>query len=397
MNMSTTEKAISHAKPKAPKKAKPTPAEQVAKMRQASIDLAPPPEELQIINVPVDLIDCKEQVRKKFNESALAELADDITARGVMQPVLLRPHENGRYLMIAGERRLRASRIAQKTTVPAIIQQIGDATAEDMQLAENIQREELNLADTAAAVRRIYNHSQSVTETAAKVRKSKSWVSKHLAIANGLNPQAAKLLTDGITEDLETLKAVSDLEPLATGTNSVWALCENIRAGKAGRTEARERLAAAKDAADPIKQAERQRQKDTESKAREEQLTEQNAVQLAAQAQRETAEKAAIERDPRRFLWMITMNLENPEHQTPQEMYDSWSLLQQARVKEHLDHLHAAGQGSHGKPEVLLSRIRNGDYGPVELAAFIAGFTGQAFDPVKFMAQVKQAHKLNQA
>ncbi len=82
-------------------------------------------------------------------ESELAELAASIVANGVVQPILVRPQPNGRFQLIAGERRWRASQLAQKTTIPAILRQVSDEQALEIALVENLQREDLNPMDQA--------------------------------------------------------------------------------------------------------------------------------------------------------------------------------------------------------------------------------------------------------
>jgi len=91
------------------------------------------------------------QTRREFDQAALTELAESIKASGVVQPVVVRPTSDGRYLLILGERRCRASRLAGKATVPAIIRQVSDEQAAEMTIIENLQREDLNCLEQAEA------------------------------------------------------------------------------------------------------------------------------------------------------------------------------------------------------------------------------------------------------
>src|SRR3970282_44318 len=86
----------------------------------------------------------KYQPRTRMDEATLRELADSIKAQGVMQPILVRPVDAGRYEIIAGERRWRAARLAGLGTVPALVRAVSDSAALAMALIENIQREDLN-------------------------------------------------------------------------------------------------------------------------------------------------------------------------------------------------------------------------------------------------------------
>ncbi|WP_240702430.1 ParB/RepB/Spo0J family partition protein [Trinickia terrae] len=187
-------------------------------------------------------IDINDQVRTQFDEASLLELAADIRAQGMLQPVLLCPLAEGRYLCIAGERRIRAARIAGLTAVPALVGEVTEEHAEDMQLAENIQREDLSLTDEANAIRRLYDRLGKVELVAARVKKSAAWVSKRLAVTYGeFDWRAKKLLEDGVTEDIELLQCV--VKVAALNQSEASALDRAIRDGKAGRKEARAVLA----------------------------------------------------------------------------------------------------------------------------------------------------------
>jgi ParB family chromosome partitioning protein len=102
--------------------------------------------------VPIDAIDKNPyQTRIFFDEDALRELADSISTSGLAQPIVVRPGENGRYVLILGERRCRASKLAGKETIPAIIRKVSDQQAAEMTVVENLQRQDLNCMEQAAA------------------------------------------------------------------------------------------------------------------------------------------------------------------------------------------------------------------------------------------------------
>jgi ParB family chromosome partitioning protein len=106
--------------------------------------------------IPVDLIDPNPyQTRRQINEAALAELAESIRASGVVQPVILRPAADGRFQLVAGERRWLASRRAARTTIPAIVRQISNEQAMEITIIENLQREDLNPMEQARAFERL--------------------------------------------------------------------------------------------------------------------------------------------------------------------------------------------------------------------------------------------------
>jgi len=91
------------------------------------------------------------QTRYHFDDEALQELAESIRANGVVQPIVVRPAADGRFLLILGERRCRASKLAGKTTVPAIVRKVSDQQAAEMTVVENLQRQDLNCMEQAAA------------------------------------------------------------------------------------------------------------------------------------------------------------------------------------------------------------------------------------------------------
>ena len=105
-----------------------------------------------IFLVGIDLIDPNPyQTRRDFNEQALAELRDSIAVQGVLQPIVVRPRAEGRFILILGERRLRASKMAGKTTIPVIVERVSEQQAAEMTLVENLQREDLNCVEQAEA------------------------------------------------------------------------------------------------------------------------------------------------------------------------------------------------------------------------------------------------------
>src|SRR5882724_1995947 len=106
--------------------------------------------------IPIDSIDPNPyQTRRRINETALEELAESIRASGVVQPVVLRPGANGRYQLVAGERRWHASKRAGKTTIPGVVRQISNEQAMEITIIENLQREDLNPVEQARAFERL--------------------------------------------------------------------------------------------------------------------------------------------------------------------------------------------------------------------------------------------------
>ncbi|BAK68577.1 chromosome partitioning protein ParB [Sphingobium sp. SYK-6] len=118
-----------------------------------------------------------EQPRRQFDEQALDELAESIRARGVIQPIIVRPVAGGRYQIVAGERRWRAVQKAQLHEIPAIVRDFSEAETLEIALVENIQREDLNPIEEAQAYRRLIDQFQHSQDALARiVGKSRSHI-----------------------------------------------------------------------------------------------------------------------------------------------------------------------------------------------------------------------------
>lgn len=121
------------------------------------------------------------QPRKTFDDETLAELSASIAEHGLLQPIAVRPKPSGGYLIVAGERRWRASRMAGLTEVPVIVRDVTDEQAMELALVENLQREDLDPVEEAAGIRELMTRCDLTQEQAArKLGKSRS------ALANSL-------------------------------------------------------------------------------------------------------------------------------------------------------------------------------------------------------------------
>ena len=121
------------------------------------------------------------QPRKTFDDETLAELSASIAEHGLLQPIAVRPKPSGGYLIVAGERRWRASRMAGLTEVPVIVKDVTDEQAMELALGENLQREDLDPVEEAAGIRELMTRCDLTQEQAArKLGKSRS------ALANSL-------------------------------------------------------------------------------------------------------------------------------------------------------------------------------------------------------------------
>jgi len=129
----------------------------------------------EVTSLPIDLIaHGRYQPRQEFDPDSLRELADSIAAQGVIQPIVVRPVDSGRYEIVAGERRWRASRQAGLTEIPVVVREVDEQSAIVIALIENIQRDDLNPLEEAGALERLLTQfgltHQQVAEAVGKSR-----------------------------------------------------------------------------------------------------------------------------------------------------------------------------------------------------------------------------------
>ncbi len=178
-------------------------------------------DEDKISHIRVSLIDPKsDQPRKYFDKESLEQLAESIAENGLLQPILVREYGDGRYQIIAGERRFRASKIAGLSEIPAIILEKDDKKAAQIALIENIQREDLNPLEEALAYKSLaeeYNMTQE--ELSFKVGKSRSAIANMLRLLDlpdeVLTLVASRELSAGHARTILGLKSRDDMVLLA--------------------------------------------------------------------------------------------------------------------------------------------------------------------------------------
>jgi ParB family chromosome partitioning protein len=168
----------------------------------AALPGAVPPDtgrgEEQVRQVPLDrIVPNPQQPRRRFDRAQIAALAESISAQGVLQPLLVRPHRtrSGQYELVAGERRLRALRLLGWAEAPALVREIPDAGLLEAALVENLQREQLTPIEEASAYRQLLDRHGYTQETLAqRLGRDRS------TIANMLRLLA---LPPSVREDLE--------------------------------------------------------------------------------------------------------------------------------------------------------------------------------------------------
>ena len=152
------------------------------------------------------------QPRKNFDQTALEELMESIKIHGVIQPIVLANHIDGGYIIIAGERRFRASQMAKLKTIPAIIKDYTERQIKEIALIENLQREDLNPIETAKALKDVMlEYDMTQDEIADRIGKSRSAIANTLRLLS-LSAEVMKLVEEGKLSagHARTLVVISD-------------------------------------------------------------------------------------------------------------------------------------------------------------------------------------------
>ena len=182
----------------------------------------------------VDLVAGQYQPRTRMDEGALYELADSIRVQGIMQPILVRRltsgSNDGKYEIIAGERRFRAARLAGLDSVPVLVRDVPDESAAAMSLIENIQREDLNPLEEAQGLQRLVKEFGHTHELAAQaVGRSRSAASNLLRLLNLADPVQTMLMAGDL--DMGHARALLSLDRATqiTAANQIVAKKMSVR------------------------------------------------------------------------------------------------------------------------------------------------------------------------
>lgn len=148
--------------------------------------------------MPLDKISANpNQPRKKFDEQALKELADSIKKHGVIMPIVVNDNTDGTYMIIAGERRFRATKMAGLDKIPVVIRKYSEKEIKEISLIENLQREDLNPIEAATAMKQLMvDYKLTQDELAERIGKSRPAIANTLRLLN-LCPEVMSLVSEG--------------------------------------------------------------------------------------------------------------------------------------------------------------------------------------------------------
>lgn len=149
-------------------------------------------------DMPLNLISANpNQPRKNFDEQALKELSDSIKKHGVIMPIVVNDNKNGTYMIIAGERRFRAAKLAGLDSIPVVIRSYSPREIKEISLIENLQREDLNPIEAATAMKQLMvDYKLTQDELAERIGKSRPAVANTLRLLN-LCPEVIELVAEG--------------------------------------------------------------------------------------------------------------------------------------------------------------------------------------------------------
>jgi ParB family transcriptional regulator, chromosome partitioning protein len=184
------------------------------------------------LELALDLIDRNPfQTRSQFDDAALEELATSIAATGVVQPILVRPVGDGRYQLIAGERRLMASRKVGKETIPAVVKPASDEQAMEITIVENLQRADLNPMEQARAFDRLGREFQMTQEQMARrTGKDRASVSNFLRLLRLPTEIQTKVEVGQLSfGHARTLLALESPDAILKAAQKVLALSMSVR------------------------------------------------------------------------------------------------------------------------------------------------------------------------
>lgn len=216
---------------------------------------------IELAVLRLDQIHVDEQIREQFEDESntMDEMTASIDKHGVFQTVLVRPTPNGprEYKLVAGERRYIGSERAGKIDIPALIKEMTDEEAATIQLQENIQRKNLTQIEVAKKLKADLDEAGGDIEAVmAKNNKSRSWISKWLALTN-LDVQATRIISENISSDVEVIGMVKTVEK--RDPTAAKVMVEELKETR-GKADARKVAEKHKDAVKPPSKAKAQKQ-----------------------------------------------------------------------------------------------------------------------------------------
>lgn len=340
------------------------------------------------IVVSLDEIEIAAQVREEFEdeENSLPDLGKSLRKRQ-LQAIVLRPNKAGRdkpYLLVAGERRVRAARLEGLTELRARVEDLTDEEAEDAQLAENIHRKNLTQIEEAKKIQNDLDKLGSVEAVLEKHQKSRPWLSKMLSLLS-LPEQSRRLVAENVTADVELINTVKTIEK--TNPKAAKELVDDLKATR-GKANARDKAAAVKEQVKPSKKPKTAKPEKAGSGIV---ATEKDRHQEAPGPVEVFAGEKSLAQVMNDTYFMIA-----EDGKAPQSVLDAMSAEVKSTVKEWLHSFYDAGKQSKDSGRSVIQGFRNGQFGSdgegaFALVAFLHGSDhGTKFDMLNILGCIKQ-------
>lgn len=339
------------------------------------------------------------QIREEFEDAdnTMEEMKDSVAEYGVFQSVLVRPMENGPapYKLVAGERRYRASVLAGKTDIPALIKKMTDDEATTIQMQENIQRKNLTQYELAKRVQKDLDEMGSTELVKAKYKKGNAWLSQITALLK-LPEQAKRLVSENISADLDAINSVKIIEK--TDPAKAKALVDDLKESK-GKENARKKIAEVKATVKP---------KAEKASAAKPAPAVDTTIDIFADAKTGTEQPAAapveqpessVRPAPTETAWEIlerAYSLITDSGSSPKMFWDLLDAARREDVSSWLRRYFDAGRDCKNVAQVVMKNLREKSFAQdsasaFNMIAFLQGVEAETvFDPLAILTHVKR-------
>ena len=325
----------------------------------------------------LDDIEIESQVREEFEDEAnsLAELGRSLRLRQ-LQAILVRPNRPGKekpYLLVAGERRMRAARLEGLETLRVRVGDMSDEEAEDMQLAENIHRKNLTQIEAAKKIQRDLDQLGSVEAVLEKHNKSRAWLSKILSLLT-LSEQARRVVQENVSADIEIINSVKTIEKADPA--KAKALVDVLKETR-GKENAREQVAIVKEQVKPSKRLDAKNGDVATPKNRK--AEEPGRVSSFAPEKPGNSEAQALSETEILRSAYVSMSDGN----SAKDVLGSMAATERQAAESWLQSFYDAGTGAKDVSRAVMLGLRSGQFasdyeGALALAAFLYGADREA-------------------
>lgn len=358
--------------------------------------------------VNLDDIEIREQIRLEFESDGhqLTELGKSLRVRQ-LHAIVIRVNDKGikPYVLVAGERRVRAARLEGLTELRARVLELTDEEAEEAQFAENIHHKNFELFEEAKKVQRDIDAGNSVDEVLVKYNKSRAWLSKLLALLN-LPEQTKRLVAENVSADVEVINTVKQIEKVNPA--KAKALVDDLKETR-GKESARDKVAKVKEEVKPSKKTKMDDTDKASSPPATPKWLEEQRKKDAERAAASGGENTATPRDrgfeaPSEVVFAhakseLNLFLDKAYQSSlvgveAQQVIESMGN-QRDDIKEHLLTQYNAGKAAKNLSRAVMLGLRGGmfstdGYGALNLAAFLYGSDSAAkFSLVDIIGSVK--------